>query len=160
MLAAICSTCLWAKLIFTKLTLNEHSHNWTKIYVNVEKFYCAQTSNRQHRSKSQTPGILHYTFDHFLQCAICPKSTRLLRVPTSPLSGLLYSLCFYPPSLQCSWDHSPGTVLIQCSPNVPGNFLFGEMLFKVRKALKLSLFLLTIGGQIHNEATWLSSQPG
>ena len=102
------------------------------IYLKVEKFYCVQTSNMQHKPKSQTTGTLHYSLDHCLQkYAVCPEPMCLLSGIASPLSGHLCSLSSYPPTLQCSWNDKAERSLFSVSHMYKGNFLLGEMMFKV-----------------------------
>lgn len=120
MWVAVCSTCLWTKLISTKLTPNEQNSNWTKIYANVEKSYCGQTTNRQQRSKSQTPGILQHTLDHCLQSRSVPfaQSPHVCSSASFPTFWASLQPLFMP--IHPAKKVGAGTVLIQCSLNVWG----------------------------------------
>lgn len=98
MLATIYSNWLSAKLIFHKIdmqwTVSQLNTNGTNVYLNVGKFYCAQTSKMQHKPKLQTTGTCHDLWTIFYRNVPFAWSTHVLRGPAHPFLGI--SIVFSP----------------------------------------------------------------
>lgn len=144
MLAAIYSTWLWAKLIFHKIdmqwTVSQLNPNGTNVYLNVGKFYCAQTSKTQHKPKSQTTGAWHDLWTIFCRNAPFAQSPHVLKEPTHPFLGT--STTFSPThQLHNVAGMASWTIHTKWPLHGPREFAAWGNSFKVCNPLSFSLFL-------------------